>query len=275
MNDLRPAHDLRVRDVMNPSVVVVTADCTSRHVVDVITEFGVSGVPVVRDDDRVIGMISEADLLPSLQPAGAAALGPADTGTAAGREPDTGTVARHGTRTGTATRHGTHADTAGALMTAPPVTVTAGAPVSTAAGLMQRHGVKRLPVLDDDTGILVGIVTVRDLLRGALRSDEAIERELLDELLVNGLRRGDEGVTGTVQDGVVTLAGSAPQRDVMAAIRIASGLDGVYGVVDTISAPGTLTVSAVPPAAAVPPVSFVVSEPAPDESERDPATDAG
>ncbi|MEV0132111.1 CBS domain-containing protein [Dactylosporangium sp. NPDC050688] len=251
MNDLRPAHDLLVRDVMNPSVVVVTADCTSRHVVDVITEFGVSGVPVVRDDDRVIGVISEADLLPNLQPATAPALDPA--GDATPRRSDPGTAA--------------------ALMTAPPVTVTAGAPVSTAAGLMQRHRVKRLPVLDDDTGALVGIVTRRDLLRGALRSDEAIERELVDELLVNGLCQGDEGVTGTVHDGVVTLSGTAPRRDVMAAARIAGSLDGVFSVVDAISAPDLVTV---PPAPAAPAVSFVVSEPAvPAEPGRGTGPDAG
>lgn len=251
MNDLRPAHDLRVGDVMNPSVVVVTADCTSRHVVDVITEFGVSGVPVVRDDDRVIGVISEADLLPNLQLATTPALDPA--GPAAPREPAAGTAA--------------------ALMSTPPVTVTAGAPVRTAAGLMQRHRVKRLPVLDDETGVLVGIVTRRDLLRGALRSDEAIERELLDELLINGLAQDDEGVTGSVHEGVVTLSGTAPQRDVQAATRIAGSLDGVFGVVDTISTPAVVTVPAAP---AAPAVSFVVSEPAvPAGPGRGVGADAG
>ncbi|MFF5232991.1 CBS domain-containing protein [Dactylosporangium sp. NPDC000521] len=60
--------DVCVRDVMNPSVVVVTAECSARHVADVIAEFGVSGVPVVRGDDRVIGGITEADLLPPLRP---------------------------------------------------------------------------------------------------------------------------------------------------------------------------------------------------------------
>ncbi|WP_433221540.1 CBS domain-containing protein [Dactylosporangium sp. CS-047395] len=38
--------------------------------IDVITEFGVSGVPVVSDDNRVVGVISEADLLPMPHPAG-------------------------------------------------------------------------------------------------------------------------------------------------------------------------------------------------------------
>src|SRR4051794_33953616 len=99
----RPMNDLRVRDVMNPSVVVVTADCTSEHVVDVITEFGVSGVPVVRDDDRVIGIISEADLLPRLHPVDAVR-SPGDLSAAPCKA---------------------DAHPAGELMTAPPVTVTA------------------------------------------------------------------------------------------------------------------------------------------------------
>jgi CBS domain-containing protein len=198
-------HDLRVRDVMNPSVVVVTAECTYRHVADVITEFGVSGVPVVRDGNRVVGVVSEADLLPRLRPDAVRATEPA---------------------------------TAGSLMSTPPVTVTAGAAVSTAAALMHRHRVKRLPVLDDDTGALVGIVTRRDLLRGALRSDEAIERELMDELLVHGLWVEHAGVTATVHNGVVTLSGTAVRRrDAVTAAGIAGGLDGVVSVVDRISVP--------------------------------------
>ncbi|GAB3837856.1 CBS domain-containing protein [Dactylosporangium cerinum] len=209
-------NDLRVRDVMNPSVVVVTADCTCEHVVDVITEFGVSGVPVVRDDDRVIGIISEADLLPRLHPADAV--------------PSPGEPA--------AVRRKADAHTAGELMTAPPVTVTAGSLVSTAAALMEQHRVKRLPVLDDATGILVGIVTRRDLLRGALRSDETIERELMEELLVHGLWFERAGITAAVQDGVVTLSGSAEhRRDALTAVRIAGAVDGVVTVLDNTSSP--------------------------------------
>lgn len=201
---------------MNPSVVVVTADCTCRHVIDVITEFGVSGVPVVGDGNRVLGVISEADLLPRLHPAGPA---PGRDGSAAAR-------------------HKAGARTAGELMSVPPVTVTAGAAVSTAARLMERHRVKRLPVLDDDAGILVGIVTRRDLLRGALRSDEAIEGELMDELLAHGLWFDHEGVTAAVHDGVVTLSGTVERRrDAVLTVRVAGGLDGVVRVVDDIAVP--------------------------------------
>ncbi|HTJ34690.1 MAG TPA: CBS domain-containing protein [Dactylosporangium sp.] len=201
--------ELRVRDVMNPSVVVVTADCTSRHVTDVITEYGVSGVPVVGDDDRVIGVISEADLLPRL----------------------------NGTEAGTAPPEA-DACTAGELMSTPPVTVRAGAALGTAAGLMQRYRVKRLPVLDDDTGALVGIVTRGDLLRNALRSDEAIEREVMDELLLHGLWRDPAGITAIVHDGEVTLSGGADRRDTaLLAAEIAGSLTGVTAVHNGITWP--------------------------------------
>jgi CBS domain-containing protein len=201
--------ELRIRDVMNPSVVVVTADCTSRHVTDVITEFGVSGVPVVGDDDRVIGVISEADLLPRLNAT--------DADTASSKA---------------------DARTARELMTNPPITVRASAALSTAAGLMQRYRVKRLPVLDDDTGALVGIVTRGDLLRHALRSDESIEQDLMEQLLLHGLWRDPAGITATVHDGEVTLSGGADRREAARlAAEIAAGLTGVTAVHDTITWP--------------------------------------
>ncbi|MEU7872928.1 CBS domain-containing protein [Dactylosporangium sp. NPDC049140] len=198
--------ELRVRDVMSPSVVAVTADCTSRHVTDVITEFGVSGVPVVGQDDRVIGVISEADLLSRLTARDGADTPPAD------------------------------GLTAGELMSTPPVTVRAGAALSTAAGLMQRYRVKRLPVLDDDRGTLVGIVTRRDLLRNALRSDEAIERELMDELLLHGLWHKPGDITATVHDGEVQLSGGPGGRDAARlAAEIAANLTGVTAVRSNIA----------------------------------------
>ena len=192
---------------MNPSVVVVTADCTSRHVTDVITEYGVSGVPVVDEDNRVIGVVSEADLLPRLEPEGA--------------EPSKA-----------------QARTAAELMTTPPVTVRGSAALSTAAALMRRYRVKRLPVLDDDTGALVGIVTRGDLLRSALRSDESIEREAMDELLLHGLCRDAGGITATVHHGEVTLSGRTDRRDTARlAAEIAAGLTGVTAVHNTVTWP--------------------------------------
>jgi CBS domain-containing protein len=201
--------ELRVRDVMSQSVVAVTADCTSRHVTDVITEFGVSGVPVVGEDDLVIGVISEADLLPRLNPS--------DAGTSPAKA---------------------DARTARELMSIPPVTVRADASLSTAAGLMQRYRVKRLPVLDDDRGTLVGIVTRGDLLRHALRSDEAIQRELMDELLLHGLCQDTTGITATVHDGEVTLSGDADRAGIVRlAAEIAENLTGVTAVHNGVTWP--------------------------------------
>jgi CBS domain-containing protein len=201
--------EMRVRDVMNPSVVAVTADCTSRHVTDLITEFGVGGLPVVDDDNFVIGVITEADLLPKLDPA--------DAGTAAPKA---------------------DARIASELMSSPPVTVRAGVTVRTAAGIMQRYAMKRLPVLDDDTSRLAGIVTRGDLLRHALRSDESIEREAMDELLLHGLSQDAEGITATVHDGEVTLSGHTDRPGTaQRAAAIAESLTGVIAVHNTITWP--------------------------------------
>jgi CBS domain-containing protein len=189
--------------------VAVTAGCTSRYVTDVITEFGVSGVPVVGEDDRVIGVISEADLLPMMNP------------TDAGTAPPKADVR-----------------TADELMSIPPVTVRADASLSTAAGLMQRYRVKRLPVLDDDRGTLVGIVTRGDLLRHALRSDEAIQRELMDELLLHGLCQDTTGITATVHDSEVTLSGATDRADTARlAAEIAENLTGVTAVHNGVTWP--------------------------------------
>jgi CBS domain-containing protein len=192
-----------VREVMNPAVVAVTADCLSRHVTDLITEYGVGGLPVVDDGNHVIGVISEADLLPRLS------------------------------------RTGAGARTAGELMSSPPVTVHAGVPVSTAAGLLQRYRMKRLPVLDDDTGALVGIVTRGDLVRHALRSDESIEREAMEELLLHGLCQDAEGIAAAVHHGEVTLSGRVDRHGAaLRAAAIAGGITGVTAVHNTITWPG-------------------------------------
>ncbi|UWZ34163.1 CBS domain-containing protein [Dactylosporangium roseum] len=55
--------DLFVRDVMTAAVLVATPECRYQQIVDVLTGYDVSGLPVVDDDDHVIGMVSEADVL--------------------------------------------------------------------------------------------------------------------------------------------------------------------------------------------------------------------
>ncbi|GAA2615392.1 CBS domain-containing protein [Dactylosporangium fulvum] len=77
--------------------------------------------------------------------------------------------------------------TARELMTSPAVTVDAAAPVDCAAELMARHRIRRLPVTGA-TGRLVGIVTRRDLLCRAGRTDATLRRTLVPEVLVQHYR---------------------------------------------------------------------------------------
>jgi hypothetical protein len=77
-----------------------------------------------------------------------------------------------------------------------------GASVPVAARLLARHGIKRLPVVEENR--LVGIVSRADLLRLFLRDDEAIHREIVDEVLLRALWIDPGTVLVTVRDGVVT-----------------------------------------------------------------------
>lgn len=51
------------------------------------------------------------------------------------------------------------------LMEAPAVTISAGAPLAVAARFMREHGLRRLPVVETESGAIVGIVASDDLLQ--------------------------------------------------------------------------------------------------------------
>ena len=55
--------ELRVRDIMTAPVIMVKPDTTVRELADILAQNKISGVPVVDDQDRVLGMVSEADVI--------------------------------------------------------------------------------------------------------------------------------------------------------------------------------------------------------------------
>ncbi|MFG2041863.1 CBS domain-containing protein [Dactylosporangium sp. NPDC048998] len=196
-------NELHVSDVMTPEVVVATVDCRTRQIVDVLTDYGVSGMPVVDENDHVIGMVTEADLMPDLA------------------EADEGTTAAE--------------RTAAELMSSPAVTVGPDAPVRIAARLMSRHRVKQLPVVEDGSGRLVGILTRGDLMRRTMRSDTAVQRDVFDNVVLPAFAVDPSQIAVDVIDGVVTLHGTVERRS--AALRLAAlarTVDGVTSVVDDV-----------------------------------------
>ncbi|GAA4563324.1 CBS domain-containing protein [Micromonospora coerulea] len=207
----------QVGDVMTRDVVTVGEETPYRQIVDALIRRGISAVPVVDDFRRVLGVVSEADLLHKVERAG---------------HPDERRVFE-GRRRRTA-REKADGVLARDLMTAPAVTTFAEASLPAAARLMDREAVKRLPVLDD-LGRLVGIVTRSDLLRVHLRSDAAIRADVVQEVLRRVLAVRDGLVTVQVRDGAVTLDGRLDRRTAVdLAGRLAAQVSGVVTVHNAI-----------------------------------------
>ena len=154
----------KIKDVMTSDVIAVRADMPFKEIVDILADRGISAVPVVDDEDRVIGVVSEADLLHKTEFAGESV---------ANRLLES---RRHRTA-----REKAAGDVAGELMTAPAVTVTADVSVIEAARIMEEKEIKRLPVVDRQ-GRVVGIVSRRDLLKAFLQPDPDIKAEILEQV---------------------------------------------------------------------------------------------
>lgn len=207
----------QVRDVMTADVLAVTEDAPYREVVEAVIGRRVSAVPVLDDDRRVCGVVSEADLLRKVELYG---------------EPHERRIfQRRGMRTA---RSKAEAVYARKLMTTPAVTTTPDASVVAAAKTMDRYHVKRLPVVDD-LGRLVGIVTRGDLLKVHLRPDADIRRDVVEEVLWRVLAVREDIIRVSVTDGVVELAGQLDRRTaVEIAEHLASQVSGVVQVVNRL-----------------------------------------
>jgi len=203
-----------VAHVMTSGAISVQRDTPFREIVDILELHNINAVPVVDDDDRVVGLVSSADLITKIEYAGRRGALPFD---------------RPHTRRGRAKATGT---AAGDVMTAPVVTVHRATSVVDAAKTMDEGHLKRLPVVDD-TGRLVGMVTRRDLLRVFLRPDEQIRREIVEEVLDNLAGVAPAQLRIEVADGVVTMLGSVDRRSLVPIVRrLVEHVDGVVDVVN-------------------------------------------
>jgi len=208
----------KVRNVMTTDVVTITKQAPFVEIVRLMAVHKVSALPVVDDSGRVVGIVSEADLLRK-------------------EEYQDDQDAQHlleGRRRRIA-RAKAVGHTAAELLSAPVVTVSPEASVPVAAKLLARHGVKRLPVVDEK-GRLVGIVSRADLLRLFLRPDQAIRREIVDEVLLRALWIDPATVTVRVQDGIVTLTGQLERKSLIPmAVHLTRTVPGVVDVVTRLT----------------------------------------
>ncbi|WP_405595487.1 CBS domain-containing protein [Streptomyces sp. NBC_01410] len=214
----------KVGNVMVGEVISVMPATPFKDVAKLLAEHDITGLPVLDDDGRVLGVVSESDLLVRQASAGGAdeeQQGPRH-GRTAGSAADTRDDKREGL-------------TAGLLMSAPAITVKAEDTVAKAARTMLRRGVERLPVVDA-ADRLVGIVTRRDLLQVFLRPDSEIRRHVVEDVLTDTLGLAPNVIEVHVVDGVVTLEGQLERHSqIPVVLQLTQRLDGVVSVVDRLS----------------------------------------
>lgn len=210
-------------DIMTKAILSVTPDHSIRHAARIMLDHHVSGLPVIDGSGKLVGILSEGDLLRRVE------LGPAAI-KSEGRQSAEDYIRTHGWRV---------ADT----MTSPVVTISETTPIDQIAALLSANRIKRVPVIDD--GKVVGIVSRADILRGIIASppddsacsDEAI-RLAITTRLHHELDLDLAQVSVTVSNGDAHLSGQVrSEAEQKAAYLVAETVNGVRGIINDLRVP--------------------------------------
>ncbi|WP_415953319.1 CBS domain-containing protein [Streptomyces sp. KLOTTS4A1] len=196
---------------MTKRVVAVRAGARFKEIVDTMQRWAVSAVPVIEGEGRVVGIVSEADLLLKEE----------------FHDHRVGLVEqlRHLEATAKA-----GSCSAGDLMTSPAIVIGPEASLPQTARLMAAHRVKRLPVVDE-RGIVQGIVSRTDLLKVFLRTDEELAAEVRHAVIEPFFPLSRHRVDVRAEDGVVTLSGDVHDGSLIPlAAHLVRAVEGVVDV---------------------------------------------
>jgi CBS domain-containing protein len=221
---------MQARDVMTAPVVTVRPETRVEEIAQLLLEHRISGVPVVDADGRLLGIVTEGDLM---------------------RRPEIGTERHRGwwlrffgdERARAEEYARAHGSRAEQVMTRNVVTVSDEASVGEIARLLEEHHIKRVPVVRD--GRVVGIVSRANLLHGlAAHPDLTPPMRLMDdrsirEAVLEAFERDGWTAHGRlnviVRNGVVELWGVVDSDQARRAIRIAAeNAPGVVAVKDNL-----------------------------------------
>jgi CBS domain-containing protein len=215
-------------EVMSRNPIAVTAEAGLAEALRLMFDHRISGLPVVDGKAGLVGILTEGDLLRR-----------SEIGTAGQRSRWLDLLTMTGRLASDYVR--THTRRVSEIMTSDVVSVAEDTPLTEVVHLMERHRIKRVPVLRD--GALVGIVSRADLLHALQRllvaepkaaaSDETIRRHVLAELA--RAPWAPHGLTVDVANGVVTLNGVILDEQKRSALRVAAeNVPGVKAVADRI-----------------------------------------
>jgi CBS domain-containing protein len=194
---------MRAKDAMTSPAITVTPETHCKDAAALLVRHRISALPVVDASGRLVGLVSEADLLPLEA------------------SPDPRSQARP-----PAPRTEPIPHRVDEVMTPEVYTVDEDTDLGIVAQRMLEANVKRFPVLRGDA--LVGVVSRHDLVRVIARADEDVEagvRSLLDE---EGMRLSSLGVR--VREGVVELSGDGDRQTLRLAEILARAVPGVLDV---------------------------------------------
>lgn len=208
--------DVMVKDVMTHLVVTLYPNDSVHEAAQRLSVNRVSGAPVV-EDGKVVGMVSEADLIHAIMPPV-----PVDRGAS---------VLDILSVVGRARPHAhPHGKKVADVMSPLVIQVSPTSSIWKAASIMERRGVKRLPVVDDE-GYLLGIVSRADLVKAMAKDDEQIRVDVTEAIQI----LGPESIAALeveVAEGVTTLRGTADRKSTRElAIKLASRTPAVTEVI--------------------------------------------
>jgi CBS domain-containing protein len=202
-----------VKELMTTQVVTVGPATPFKEIVARLAEHRVSAAPVVDEAGRVLGVVSEADLLLKEE----------------FPDPDQD-IPLFWTKRRRLEREKAAGSTARDLMTVALVSISPDATVAEAARRMHRAQIKRLPVIGEG-GRLVGIISRGDLLKVFDRPDHAIQREILDDVIVGEFMMAPSRFFIHVDDGEVVLQGQVERRSLIPhLVRAIHDVEGVVRV---------------------------------------------
>jgi CBS domain-containing protein len=218
---------MKASEIMTMGVYTVTPDVSVPDAARLMIEQGISGLPVVDAAGQIVGIVTEGDFLRR-----------AETGTQRRRPRWLEILVGPGRLANEYVR--THARKVADIMTAKVVMVSADTPVQDVVGVMERHRIKRVPVVKD--GAVVGIVSRANLVQALARlaeeappsrpDDEAMRAQIMAELNKQEWAP-HPSVNVIVRDGVAELWGVILNENKRDAVRVlAENVPGIVGVQD-------------------------------------------